>query len=39
MPVIRLADMSLTNRLEQVVEKGSQDLNLLSRTTLGIFRP
>lgn len=36
--VLNLADMSVTNRLEQVADMGSQDWNLLSRSTLVIFR-
>ena len=36
--VLDLADVSVTNRLEQVADISSQDLNLLSRPTLVIFR-
>ena len=36
--VLNSADVSVTNRLEQVADISSQDLNLLSRSTLVIFR-
>ena len=36
--VLDLADVSVANRLEQVADISSQDLNLLSRPTLVIFR-
>lgn len=36
--VLDLADVSLTNRLEQMADISSQALNLLSRPTLVIFR-